>query len=127
MSDHVDRSTGEVQLNPVHIEQAIRECANRIANGVVVCDERYRAFLDADRAYDRAFARAYMNYSGPAHSKKYAAELETHDERQARDVADAAYQFARRQAEALREELRAWQSVGASVRMMYGVAGRGDQ
>lgn len=113
--------------NPVTVEQNIRTCSDRIANGVRVCDERYRAYLEADHAYDVAVAEAYVNHNGPAHEKKYVAELETQRERKARDVADAAYRYADRQARALESELRAWQSVGASVRQMYGVAGRGER
>lgn len=114
-------------LNPVVIEQAIRTCAERIGKGVVVCDERYRAFLNADRAQDQAFAAAYLQHEGPAHEKKYAAELATAETRAARDAADAAYRYADRQARALTDELRAWQSVGASVRAMYAVAGTGER
>ncbi|MBM4608098.1 hypothetical protein GS416_05110 [Rhodococcus hoagii] len=106
---------------------SIRECANRIAKGVTVCGNSYSAFLQADRAYDQAFALAYLKASGPAHAKKYEAELATEQEREARDLADAAHRYADRQARALEAELRAWQSVGASVRSMYGVAGRGEQ
>jgi len=112
--------------NPVQIETAIRECANRIGNGVSVCDARYRDFLRADGEYDRAFALAYLGGTGPAHERKYAAEINTEAERTARDIADAAYRYADRQAKALEAELRAWQSVGASVRQAYGVAGRGE-
>jgi len=112
-------------LNPVDIETAIRETSNRIAKGVGICDERYRAFLDADRAYDAAFATAVCNFDGPAWRAKYEAELATKKERAARDVADAAYRYADRQAKALENELRAWQSVGASTRAMYSVAGVG--
>lgn len=111
-------------LNPVDVESAIRSCADRITAGVRVCSERYDAFLKADAAYDKAFARAYMGHQGPQTEKKYAAELATDRERAARDAADVAYRYADRQAKALESELRAWQSVGASVRSMYGVAGR---
>ena len=113
-------------LNPVSVEQHIREISNRIAKSAAVCNERYAAFLQADHAYDLAFARSYMQYSGAQHAKKYAAELETEDERQARDAADAAYRYADRLAKALESELRAYQSIGASVRAMYAVAGRGE-
>lgn len=112
--------------NPVVIESAIRDCANQIAEGVKICGERYTLFLDLDRAYDAAYARAYLNATGPAHAKKYRAELDTQDQRAARDAADSAYRYADRRARALEAELRAWQSVGASVRTMYGVAGRGE-
>lgn len=114
-------------INPVDIETAIRAVTERIAKGVTVCDTRYRAFLAADRAYDKALALAYLRYEGPAHEKKFGAELETQSEREARDDADAAYRYADRQARALQDELRAWQSVGASVRAMYAVAGTGER
>ena len=109
--------------NPVDIEAAIRRCADRIADGVRVCDRTYRDFLTADHLYAVAFAHAYLTADGPAHERKYAAELATKDERTARDVADAAYRYADRTAKAIESELRAWQSVGASVRAMYAVAG----
>lgn len=113
-------------LNPVNVEQRIRDISARIANSASVCNDRYVTFLAADRNYDQAFAGAYMAHPGPAHEKKYAAELATAQERELRDVADAAYKYADRLAKALESELRAYQSIGASVRAMYGVAGRGE-
>lgn len=113
-------------LNPVNIEQRIRGISDRIAKSAAVCNDRYIAFLDADRAYDQAFAGAYMRHEGAAHEKKYAAELATLPEREARDMTDAAYKYADRLAKALESELRAYQSIGASVRAMFGVAGRGE-
>lgn len=110
-------------LNPVDIETAIRNCSDRIAKGVGVCSDRYRAFLEADASYDQAFAHAYLNAAGPAHERKYAAELATAAERKTRDETDAAYKYADRKAKALELELRAYQSLGASVRSMYGVVG----
>ncbi|WP_336818946.1 hypothetical protein [Gordonia sp. MMO-8] len=113
-------------MNPVDIESAIRGISNRIAKGVKVCSDRHKEFLAADRAYDQSFAAAYMAYEGAAHAKKYAAELATEKEREDRDLKDAAYRYAERQHRALQDELRAMQSVGASVRAMYSVAGRGE-
>ena len=112
--------------NPVEVEDRIREISNRISKGVGVCDERYQAHLAAERLYDAAYAQAYLDHSGPAHEKRYAAELATLDERKARDEADAAYRYADRRARALENELRAMQSVGASIRAMYATAGRGE-
>lgn len=112
--------------NPVQVEERIGYISNRIARSVTVCSDAYREFLRCDLDYDRAFAHAYMEHQGPAHEKKYAAELATYDERQARDVADVAYRHADRLARALESELRAMQSIGASIRMQYGVAGRGE-
>jgi hypothetical protein len=114
-------------LNPVNIEQRIRDISSRIANSASVCNERYIAFLAADHAYDIAESTAYMAYEGAAHMREHHAELSTINERMARDVADAAYKYADRLAKALESELRAYQSIGASVRAMFGVAGRGEQ
>lgn len=113
-------------FSPVQIESAIRDCANRIAAGVTICNTRYVAFLDADRAYDLAYAQAYLRAPGAVHEKKPAAEVETTELRAKRDVADAAYRFADRTAKAVESELRALQSLGVSVRQAYSVAGRGE-
>ncbi len=113
-------------LNPVEIETRIRDIAERIAKSAGVCNDRYKAFLSADHAYDVAYAKAFLEHDGPQTEKRYAAEVDTADERRARDVADAAYRYADRLSKALESELRAYQSVGASVRQMYAVAGRGE-
>jgi hypothetical protein len=112
--------------NPAEVEQRIKDISDRISRGVSVCDKQYRAHLEAERLYDAAFARAYLDHPGAAHEKKYAAELATQTQRDARDVADAAYRYADRTARALESELRAMQSVGASIRAMYATAGRGE-
>lgn len=112
--------------NPVTVEAAIRECANRIARGVTICGSAYADFLEADRAYDVAYARAYLAAQGPVHERKYVAELATQNERADRDVKDGTYRVADRRARALEAELRALQSVNKSVVSMYGVAGRGE-
>lgn len=112
---------------PVSIEEAIRHCANRIAKGVSVVNKRYKAFLTADRDYDYAFAQAFLDYDGPANAKKYAAEIATTGLREARDVADAAYRYAAKQAAALEDELRALQSVSKSIASTYSAAGVGER
>ena len=113
-------------ISPVQVESAIRDVANRMATGVKVCSDRYAAFLEADHAYDVAYARAYMGHEGAAHEKKYAAVLVCQAERDVRDAADVAYRHADRRAKALESELRSLQSVGASLRVQYSVAGRGE-
>lgn len=107
-------------LNPVDIEQAIRACADRIHNGVKVVTKAEATAREAARVHDRAYASAYLAAEGPAHERRYRAELATAAERDARDVAEVAFRFAERTAKAVEAELRAWQSVGASIRAMYG-------
>ena len=113
-------------LNPVDIEKRIRELAYGIARGVQICSDAYAAFLKADREYDRAYAKAFLRATGSVDTRKQQTELDTVAERDALDVADVAYRYADRNAKALESELRAYQSVGASVRAMYNVAGRGE-
>lgn len=106
-------------LNPADVEAAIRDLSNRISAGVRVVSDRYADHLRAERLYDQAYAKAYLAAEGAAHERKYHAELATHSERQQRDAADVLYRYADRTARALENELRAMQSIGASVRAMY--------
>lgn len=112
------------------MEDAIYKCAQRISIGVGKSDVAYRLFLQADQAYDVAYAKAYLdNDDGPprpAHARKYYAELATCNERQARDEADAAYRLVDRNMKAIQSELDALRSIGTSVRQAYAVAGRGE-
>lgn len=113
-------------LSPDQVETLIRETSTRISKGVRICSERYEVFLAAEREYAKLYAEAYLEADGPAHEKRYAAEVRTTAARRIRDEADVKYRYADRQAKALELELRALQSVGASVRSMYSVAGRGE-
>lgn len=116
----------EQPLNPVEIEAALREVVDRIAKGIQVCSRTYREYLDADREYDRAFGHAYFAAEGAVKDRERRADLETMEQREARDVAEATYKHADRLAKALNEELRALQSLNASIRAAYSVAGRGE-
>jgi hypothetical protein len=107
-------------LNPVDIERAIRKVAERIHEGVKVVTNAEAKAREADRLHEVAVAQAYLSHEGPAHEKKYAAVLATQAEREALDLAEVEFKYADRTARALVEELRALQSVGASVRAMYG-------
>lgn len=111
-------------LNPVQIEEALRELVNRIAKGIGLVSKQYGAYLEADRAFDRAYALAYLAAEGSIKDKEMLARVETMDDRAARDVAEAEFRHSDRLLKALDSELRAMQSVGASVRQMYANAGR---
>lgn len=110
-------------LTPDEVLTAMRAASDQIARGVRVCDERYRAYLEADRACDQAYARAYLAHEGPQTEKRHAAELGSAREREARDAADAAYRYAKDRARALELELGALQSANRSVLALYGAVG----
>lgn len=116
-----------MELNPVTIENHIRELSNRIAKSASVCNSRYIEFLDADREFDKAFAHAYLAHDGPQSEKRYAADEATMPERERRDVADAAYRYADRLSKALQSELMAYQSLNKSVLAQFNVAGVGER
>lgn len=114
------------EWNPVSVEKAIVDVVDEIVNGIKKASEAYENFLKCDHAYDLAFAKAYMNYEGPAHAKKYAAELATDVERLNRDAADVVYRLVERTNRALEKKLDALRSIGVSVRQAYAEAGRGE-
>ncbi|RBP66380.1 hypothetical protein DFO66_103327 [Brevibacterium sanguinis] len=116
-----------MELTPVKIEQHILGLSNRIANSAAVCNDRYLEFLTADREYDRAYAQAFMSHDGAQGEKRYAAELATTEERERRDVADAAHRYADRLSKALQSELLAYQSLNKSLLAQYQVAGTGER
>ena len=112
--------------NPVQVEAGIHEVAGRIGNSVGICGALYGAFLEADRVFDFEFAKAYLAATGTVNDRKYRATVNTIRQREDRDVADAAFKLADRRSRAQQEELRALQSIGATIRSQYGVAGRGE-
>jgi len=124
----VDDEDITVDWNPVMVEKAIYRAAQRIAKGVLKAAEAHRNFLDAERDYDMAFARAYLrHHDRPAHERKYLAELDTEFERGRRDVADAAYKLMANNQRAIQGELDALRSIGTSVRQAYSTAGIGER
>ena len=86
-------------LNPVNVENEIRKCSDRISNGVKICNEKYKTYVNALAAYEVAFAKALIAYDGPGYKAKYAAVVATEKLRTARDVADVAYKYAKTLAE----------------------------
>lgn len=113
-------------LNPVEIEDRIMKLSNRIASGVKVVTDRLKERDEARRNFDREWAACYLSAEGSIKDREQKAHLETMPAREEYDLAEAAYRYADRTAKALELELRALQSIGASVRQMYSIAGRGE-
>lgn len=106
-------------LNPADLEKHIQEIARCIHDGVKVVTAAEREAREKRRLYDLAYAMAYTAHDGPAHERKYRAEIATTGDRDAAEVAEVAFRHAERTARALENELRATQSIGASIRSMY--------
>lgn len=118
--------TATEPLNPVEVERRIMELSNLIAQGVQQVTDHLRSYRQADAEYDRAKARAQLAAEGKTVADRDAVvELATVTERDAKDVAEVAYSHVNRRVKAFERELDAIRSIGASVRSMYAVAGRG--
>lgn len=114
-------------LDPVTAERKIQEVSNRIARGVGIVTSAEREARDKRRLFDLAFARAYKQAEGPAHERKYTAEIEAMPHREAADIAEIAFKHAERTAKALEKELFAWQSINGNLRAMFNSAGVGQR
>jgi hypothetical protein len=111
--------TGTIH-NPVDIERKIVEVKNRIAQGVSIVSSAEDEARRKRREYDVAYARAYLNAEGSIPDRKYKAVLATEAQREAAEVAETAFNHAKRTAEALEKEIFAWQSISKSVVAMFG-------
>ena len=116
------------EYNPIKVEKEILETVNQISHGIIVARDAHERFLEAERAFKKAYARAYMTHKGPQTEKKIAAGLvpEVEAAEIARDAAEVAYRYARDTNNTLSEKLDALRSVGAGVRQAYANAGRGE-
>lgn len=110
-------------FNPTTVENRIDSISNEIAAAVTTCDNALVAFLKADAALDLAFAKAFLAHQGPQTEKKYAAEIATAAQRQARDIAYAASKRADRNVRALESRLMGLQSINKSVNSAYNAVG----
>lgn len=107
-------------LNPVDVEHRIEELATRIAKGVAIVTAAEREARARRREADLVYAHAYLNADGPAHERRYAADIASMPAREAAETAELAFRHSERTARALERELNAWQSIGSSIRTMYG-------
>jgi len=129
MSDSLER--GRV-LNPVEVEQAIREAAATLTEGVAVVTARLDVYRAAQRAYDLAYSNAYMHAergdgTRPSiEDRKHLATIATAKEREAMDTAEVGWKYAERRAKAAELTLSAFQTISKSVNAMYGAAGHGE-
>uniref|UniRef100_A0AAU7J7Q9 Head-to-tail adaptor n=2 Tax=unclassified bacterial viruses TaxID=12333 RepID=A0AAU7J7Q9_9VIRU len=113
-------------LNPVDVEAAIRQAVSEVVAGVDQYTIRLREYRAAERTFDLAWARAYMNKSGPVEERKQNAVIATEEEKTALDVAEVAFKYVDRRLRAAESTLSAYQTLSKSVMAMYGAAGRGE-
>ena len=115
-------------LNPVKVEKRIQELVQSLSDALVEWRELFRASKKADRDFDQAFALAKISVGSdvPYNDRGQHALLKTMAQREAKDVADEAFQYAERRLDAVKKALSAWQSLSNSMRTAYQNAGRID-
>lgn len=121
-----DYSSPDLIMTPIAVESRIRSIADSILRGADIVHELRVRHENLKVTYDLAFARASMAAEGPMYARRWRAEEATHELRQQLAVAYTAYRHGADKLDALKSELRAYQSVGASIRAAYKTAGRGE-
>jgi hypothetical protein len=119
-----------IEWNPVMVEQAIYKAAKRISKGVMMADQAFRNFKEAEHNFDIVEAKCYVGLVGvPANAKKYHVVLDegVQAARDALIVAEAVYKKMDRNMKAIQGELDAYRSIGTSVRQAYQTAGTGER
>lgn len=112
-------------LNPVLVEEAIRDAVAEVAKGVTEFSRTFEAFRTAERAFDLAWAQEYMRVTGPVEERKQACVIRTAEQKAALDVAEVAFKYVDKRLRAAEAKLSAYQTLSKSVMAMYGAAGRG--
>lgn len=113
-------------LTPISVEKTILALTTDIDNSAEATKEGHSRFLEAERNFDLAYARAYMAHEGPAHERRYAATLATQQERIDRDAAEVAHKFVEKSSRNLEKKLDAYRTLGTFVKQAYANAGRGE-
>lgn len=112
-------------FTPPDIEKAIFDAAEEISNAADSMRAAHEDALRTDREYDRAYAFAYVDSDGPAHERRYRAEVhrDVQDARDARDAAEVTYKYFVSRSRAAERKLDALRSIGTSVRQTYNNTG----
>jgi hypothetical protein len=113
--------------NPASCEAKIEEISDRISRGVRVVTAAEREAKAKRREFDLAFALAYQRSEGPAHARRYEADIASMPHRKAAEDAEIVFRHAERTARALEKELVAWQSINSNIRSIWGAAGVGQR
>lgn len=115
-------------LDPVKVEKRIQELVQALSDALVEWRGLFRAYKEADREFDRAYAAAKISVDKdvPYNDRGQWATLKTMDQREAKDLADEAFRYAENRLDAIKKALSAWQSLSNSMRTAYQNAGRID-
>lgn len=112
-------------LTPMDVETALRLIQLRLQRSAAVVahlDEEHKA---ARRLEAEDEARGYLDRNGPHSEKRAAGILAGLPAREVADLAEVKLRYAKRLADALSDEVRVFQSIGAHLRQVYAMPQNG--
>lgn len=126
-----DFSVGPEALNPLDVEAKLLELVETLSKSLVEWKRLYKNLKDCERGYDAAYAAARLAAADAGvtpNDRKYHADLnpDVSQARKDKDEAEVLFKYAEERLRGVHAAIRAWQSVGTSVRQAYANAGRGE-
>lgn len=127
-----DRPTASAGLDaptPVEVEKKLIGLAETLSEALMEWKRTYRAYKDAERAFDEAHAKARLaaaDASIAPNDRKSYADLHSMEQRKAFDMAEVVYKYADKRLDAINKAISIWQSVSKSVQQAYAIYGRGE-
>ena len=108
---------------PDEVERLMLDCVMRLEQGQAFERWALEQAAEAQRAYDRAYAKAFTLADGAMELRRNVAEVECADLADARDRTDMVHRAAKAAMHNLRSTLSGYQSVLRSVQATYQAGG----
>jgi len=111
--------------DPAEVERFVEQTKDAIGDAIDILDRAEQDMDDRHRDYDKAYAKALLNASGPQYQRTAIATLddEVDKAKEAWEIARRAFHYAERENRSLEKELFAWQSILNSVRATWNATG----
>ena len=106
-------------LTPAQLNSQLMDLSHEVGKAVNEVRQRSLQYADADRAYKRAYAEAYLDASGTIAERERTADLESLEARYALKGAEGLMRSADLALRAKMAQLNALQSVASSVRQEH--------
>lgn len=112
-----------LEYTPVVLEEKLRNTMNEVMRAPRICYQALREFQEADREFDKKYHEEKISFEGTIPDKESHAILASMAEREAKEVAEAAYKYARDRMNAVNLCLGGLQSISRSVQQAYSAIG----
>ena len=114
--------TEAANLTPGDVTRTLSAISREIDETTAELSELDSAAVIARHAFTRGFAETFLQSEGSMDVRKYSAEVECADLKFAAEVADQQLRACNAKLKALRDRLEVGRSIGALVRLEWGVS-----